>query len=235
MAIIYKYTNKINGKCYIGQTVNPNQRHNQHKSSHLNEKDRNYHTKFNRALRKYGWENFDYEIVEEVVEIEKIYEREGYFIEKYNSIENGYNTIDSKEGTPFWSDGMKEFFSDIAKFKNSSLDYEDVESIRIRYLNGELPSVVYEDYKETFSHYYSFMNVWCGARYGYVMPQVFDLRPNRVKLDQEKAEMIRFLHKVEGLTYKKIAEMFNIGQSTVRDVIRERTWKTKKPVSTISS
>lgn len=235
MAIVYKYTNKINGKSYVGQTVNPEQRKRSHKSSHTNPNDPNYDFKFYRALRKYGWENFSYEILEEVTDVHSIYERESFYIKELDSIENGYNLIDSVKGTPYWSDGMKMFFSDIARFRNSALDYDDVVKIRKAYLEGEMPSNVYEEYKEAFSHYYSFMNVWCGSRYAYVMPEVFDIRPNRVKLDYEKAEYIRYLYKNEGLTYKEIAQLYNIGASTVRDVITERTWKTKKPVSTIPS
>lgn len=54
--VIYKYTNKINGKIYIGQTINEKRRLNQHKKSSEN-------SLFHRAIKKYGWENFEYKVL----------------------------------------------------------------------------------------------------------------------------------------------------------------------------
>lgn len=61
MRIIYCYTNKINNKKYVGQTNNPERRQREHKSNAFNEKSVNYGSVFHKALRKYGWENFNYE------------------------------------------------------------------------------------------------------------------------------------------------------------------------------
>lgn len=54
--VIYKYTNKINGKIYIDQTINEKRRLNQHKKSSEN-------SLFHRAIKKYGWENFEYKVL----------------------------------------------------------------------------------------------------------------------------------------------------------------------------
>jgi len=54
--IIYKYTNKINGKSYIGQTINETRRYNEHK---LAKEDCPFH----RAIRKYGFKNFKYTVL----------------------------------------------------------------------------------------------------------------------------------------------------------------------------
>ena len=56
--LIYKHTNTITNKCYIGQTCkeNPNYRWNNGKGYTT----RNPDSHFARAIKKYGWNSFDY-------------------------------------------------------------------------------------------------------------------------------------------------------------------------------
>jgi len=72
---IYKYTNQINGKVYIGQSIDIRQRQYTHKSSAYNEKAKDFNSQFHQAIRKYGIENFDFEILEEIApeEYNKVY------------------------------------------------------------------------------------------------------------------------------------------------------------------
>lgn len=86
---IYKIINIINNKVYIGQTKQSiEQRFCQHKSHARN--NRNNH-KLGNAIRKYGDENFIIEKIEEC-NYNDLNDRERYWIKKYNSIENGYNS-----------------------------------------------------------------------------------------------------------------------------------------------
>ena len=84
---IYMYTNKINGKRYIGQTVNFNKRHIGHKSSSMNEKIKDYHSPFHDAIRKYGIDNFQIDILAENIEnqLERD-ELESSFIKYFNTL-----------------------------------------------------------------------------------------------------------------------------------------------------
>ena len=96
MLYIYKYMNKLNGKSYIGQTNNIIKRRNGHRSSAHNIKDHSYNDAFHIALRKYGEENFDFEIIEEINDSfgrEYLNLRERFFIKLFHShiSENGYN------------------------------------------------------------------------------------------------------------------------------------------------
>jgi group I intron endonuclease len=82
--IIYKIENKINNMIYIGQTIRTmEERIYQHK------KRDSY---ISRSLRKYGFDNFDYDIIYNGVDIDDLNEKEIYYIKKYNCIApNGYN------------------------------------------------------------------------------------------------------------------------------------------------
>lgn len=91
---IYKYTNKVNGKVYIGRTCQSLVRR--------AEKDgRGYRgcPHFWGAIQKYGWENFEGIILEDNLTDDEATEKETYYIRKYNSnnIEIGYNLTDSSQ------------------------------------------------------------------------------------------------------------------------------------------
>lgn len=87
---IYKFENNENGKIYIGQAQNLGVRYNNHFNNHNNENLKDYNTKFYRALRKYGFHNFTYEILE-LVDLNNLNAREEYWIEYFDSFNNGYN------------------------------------------------------------------------------------------------------------------------------------------------
>ena len=55
---IYKITNKVNHKIYIGQSSQPEERFKQHCYSLTT-----YKSLINKAINKYGKENFDFEII----------------------------------------------------------------------------------------------------------------------------------------------------------------------------
>lgn len=90
---IYRFCNKINNKSYIGQSVDLDRRRKQHFVDYTNSNSHQFNTKFYRALRKYGWNNFNYEILycnNEATKEELNY-KERYYINYYDSFNNGYN------------------------------------------------------------------------------------------------------------------------------------------------
>lgn len=120
MGYIYKVTNKVNGKVYIGKTENTiKARWSAHVSSSCNINSREYNFKFHRAIRKYGAHNFKIEIIDDVEQAETA-DREKYWIEFYDSIKYGYNTTFGGEGSVRYSD---EFFISCWK---AGMSQEDV-------------------------------------------------------------------------------------------------------------
>lgn len=88
---IYKITNLINGKCYIGQSVNIERRWKDERCAALHPTNADYNAVRSRAMRKYGIENFKFEIIEECSPI-MLNEREQYWAEYYHAyIPDGYN------------------------------------------------------------------------------------------------------------------------------------------------
>ena len=93
---IYKITNLLNNKCYIGQTNDIKRRFQQHRRM-ANDNDGTAKTLY-AAMKKYGIENFSFEILEQ--DIENYDEREEYWINYYNSHEDGYNLTPGGSAPP---------------------------------------------------------------------------------------------------------------------------------------
>lgn len=98
---IYKITNILNNKSYIGQAINPEERFKRHcmnfgSRGGITHKDESI---INNAILKYGKENFIFKILES--DIENYNEREKYWIKYYNTQKpNGYNITEGGEDPP---------------------------------------------------------------------------------------------------------------------------------------
>jgi len=98
--VIYKITCKAEDKCYIGKTT---QAFTLRWYQHFYQ---GHGTKFHEAIKKYGMAGWTFEVIE-IIEIPKdapstlrhtiILERESFWINHYDSIDNGYNTVISKK------------------------------------------------------------------------------------------------------------------------------------------
>lgn len=96
MAFIYKITNDVNKKVYIGKTLfSIEKRWKEHLNSRLREQCKN--RPLYRAMNKYGVEHFSIEAVEQCID-ESASEREKYWISYYNSYHNGYNATYGGDG-----------------------------------------------------------------------------------------------------------------------------------------
>lgn len=94
MGKIYKITNDVNEKIYIGKTVTSLE---ERWAKHLSAA-KNGNTHLYRAMRKYGVEHFNISIIEDNISDEYLNEREIYWISYYDSMHTGYNSTIGGDG-----------------------------------------------------------------------------------------------------------------------------------------
>ena len=89
---VYKITNDVNNKVYIGRTKNFNRRFSQYKSAFQDRSVRHINEYLLKSMIKHGFEKFKFEILE-ICSFEKQPERELYWMIHYNSLDRefGYN------------------------------------------------------------------------------------------------------------------------------------------------
>lgn len=99
---IYKHTNKLNGKIYIGMTCDIEERWGPNGIHYTSDK----YSLFGRAIKKYGWDAFTHEILESGLTWDEANEREIFYIAKYKcnvvrypELNAGYNLTDGGCGT----------------------------------------------------------------------------------------------------------------------------------------
>lgn len=141
---IYKITNKINNKVYIGQVYNKSiyDRFNRHiKEANINSK-----SYIGRAISKHGSENFVVEQIDEASSLQELNQKEIYWIKFYNSTDHnkGYNLTPGGDGGNTYlcksEDEMrliKEKNSKANKGKNNGL------SKQIKALNVETNEIIH--------------------------------------------------------------------------------------------
>lgn len=112
MGCIYSITNKLNGKMYIGQTMNFKKRKKDHICSAREGKIK---THLYISMREYGIDNFKFEIIEDNIDNDKLNERETYYIKKYDTYHKGYNMTYGGENITKNNPKVKEKISKIIK------------------------------------------------------------------------------------------------------------------------
>ncbi len=123
MGIIYCYTNKINGKSYVGQTRYPKRRRYQHSHEVIN--GNKSKKPFYNAVLKYGIDNFNYTVLEET-DNDNLNSREIYWIKKLDSFgKNGYNMTAGGEGMNGYKAPLKTFICDYCgkEYKSAESPY----------------------------------------------------------------------------------------------------------------
>ena len=190
LGIIYIITNKVNSKVYIGQTrksLSERMRHHFSKYETC--------TKLKKAIGQYGKDNFMYSVLE-LVPYSELNERESFYIERYNSIENGYNI---KKGNSEFKGrnihSIKMLQEDIVNDYNAGMNTKDIADKYHIALTSVYNSLTRANVKMRY----------CKNA----------IKPLRAKIDINLlVEM-----KQKGLTTAYIAKYFNVAKSSVKRMV----------------
>lgn len=230
---IYIITNKINGKQYIGQSTNIQKRWYDHrtKSMHPRKLDE-FRSLLYIDIRKYGFENFEIEILEEC-EKEELKEREIYWINKLNTYEDGYNN------TPGGNEPCESQTHHLTDHGRARLTIGEVKMCRIAYQEGKGSREIYEKYFKNKLTYEGFQKMWHGKTWKEVMPEVFEYNPHPAqKVTEKDIKDIRKRYD-NGESIRAIARDYTgkLGYGTIYNIAHRVTYKDglhyKSDVSTI--
>lgn len=182
---IYKITNNINNKCYIGKSSNIEERFQYHKKRYKNEKE--WDKPLYKAFRKYGIENFSFEIIEEIEDYEhKSNEQEKYWIQYFNCYgDQGYNATIGGDGGITVNNPREKY---------GKLTNEEVIYLRKRYAECKYPmGLIYEkEFKDKITKR-GFQAIWLGQNSPHIMPEVFtaENKEKQIKLNRQYEGVLR--------------------------------------------
>lgn len=144
---IYKISNTVNDKVYIGQTIRPVE---ERFRRHINDAMNNVlDTHFARAIRLYGPDKFYIEVIDDTATTqEELTQKEHDYILEYNSVEDGYNETDamSKCGGNTYKSKTKEEMTEIKeKIRQTKLGGNNPRAAGVKCKNVETEKELFFD------------------------------------------------------------------------------------------
>ncbi len=206
---LYKITNNINGKIYIGQTIHPDKRWWEHKQRAKTHYD-NY--PIHLAIAKYGEENFSFEVLEES---ENYDIREKELIKEYNSLSpNGYNVAEGGPAPIMYGEDHP---------RNSVSD-EQVNNIIRALQENKLTD------RKIAKIYHTSDKIVADINHGYTHKQEGIKYPIRIKkgcqcLSEEQMLEIKDLLRNTDLSYQKIADIYGVTKSNIYQINKGNSFK----------
>lgn len=221
MCGIYQITNNLNKKIYIGKSKNIKERWQEHiRDSSIPEYlwEQNYRraqTPIHKAIRKYGKENFSFEIIEECLE-QELNEKEKYWIAKKNSTnkEIGYNINLGGDGYTL-GPGEK---APGAKITQKDCDFIK-QKLKERLTYKEIIQLYYPNLSITTLYDINYGKSWFDPNETY---PISINNGHRIWTDEE-AMVIKRKY-AEGQTINNLAQEYDVRQETISDLVKGKSY-----------
>jgi group I intron endonuclease len=214
MHYIYRITNVLSNKVYIGQTINEKRRWQAHKSYAKNpERTGQY---IHRAMKKYGTENFVYEVIATCRTQEEADESEMLLIKRYDSRNPtmGYNLAPG--GDAAWNAGLPSELQPMYGKKQSEHFKQ-----RMSEVHGGKIAPHTEQWKIDMSKKMTGREITWADKIS--DSQSGDKGPN-ARLTWEIVNQLRKDYQ-EGLTQKQLSQKYDLGTGHVCNIVNNKQWK----------
>lgn len=219
MAFIYKITNNITNKIYIGCTIKDV---NKRFKEHISRANANTHKcKLYNSIHKHGIENFKIEVVCECSQ-DEMYKLEVEFIKEFDSFNNGYNTTLGGEGCLGYTHSeetlikLREICKQKTKEYRTGKSYEEIYSEERSIIEKEKRSKSGKEYWENCSE---------EDKMNRTSNQV-NTMITKAGLTKELIYEIRKLHS-SGIKPKILKEKYSdLTEKQINNIIDKRKWKT---------
>lgn len=238
---IYKITNKINNKIYIGQSKNIEQRWKEH-IRHSKDKYSRHKPYIHSAINKYGKDNFKFDVIEEC-KFEELDEKERYYIKLYNSNKRGIGYNITPGGDAKYNIVLKGVDNPVSVFSKDEIYF-----IREMYANKNISKMeAYKIFCDKIKevNINTFTCVWRGDGYTDIHYDVYteenkklnrmlsytrkDITKHSRVVDLKDVLEIRKLKK-EGIKRKYVYEKFSFyNKNTFNDIWFYNTFKKIMP------
>ena len=226
---IYKITNIINSKVYIGSSIDIKSRWKKHKQHLRNNKHHNDHLQH--AWRLYGEQNFKFEILENTdLNILSLEEKENYWIQYYNSSDKiyGYNLYHYSR-KPL---GYKYSDEVIQKRKERNAIYghcwtgkKHSEETKLKMCLAQKGKIFSEEHRNKISNFRKNFKSSEETKLKISKASSGEKNP-RALLNEKKVKEIRELFK-NNMKVSKIAKLYNMSWNAIDSIVKEKSWRNK--------
>lgn len=242
MFYLYRITNLLNDKVYIGQSNKEKERWRQHKYFARQEAPVQY---IHKAMKKYGVENFVYEVIAMCKNQKDADETETMLIKQYDSRNKNFGYNVAPGGDAPWNRGLPKEFNPLTGMPRSEKTKEKISQGSL----GKIMPPCSEERKKKMSSMYSgrilpdeWINKIADSNRGQKRSEESKKKMSDVHIGLQAGEKhpmakltwkivsdIRLDYKTGKISHRKLAIKYGISQANVSDILNNKIWKLDTP------